>query len=448
MGRVCVDLYPVQLEDPLEDVEGFHKYVGGFAGNVATGLARLGVTRAIVSAVGDDGHGRFVRRFLESEGVDCRWLTASTPPCARRSHSVRLAARQLPDHLLPNPDLPRLGAERGSSRPGGHRGRSARLRQRHRHSRASRRGWRRSPRSRRGPAGPGHHHSRPRLATDVVERPGRLRGLHAQSPRGWPTLSWAPDEEITAAVVGQRPGARCSRWAQPSSHRSTAPMESPCTRPTERPPGWTAHPVEVVNGLGAGDAFAAAFGWRLLRGDDPATAGRISATGPAPMSPAGWAARWQCRRKETCCDRSDAARSGAAGHARRGRLALAVLPVGRVAGAGVARHGDDEVCLVNIGGQLVGQRSTAPAQPRRPRAPFAALPRRSTCRPARATTVEGEGRWRAARLGRPEPPSGAADSDPSRRCGSRCAARATPPARSTTSSRPSSRPIGCWWSRC
>src|SRR5256885_8381089 len=74
MGRVCVDLYPMQLRVPLEQVDGFHKYVGGFAANVATGLARLGVRTAIVSAVGDDGHGRFVRSFLESEGVDCRWL--------------------------------------------------------------------------------------------------------------------------------------------------------------------------------------------------------------------------------------------------------------------------------------------------------------------------------------------------------------------------------------
>ena len=74
MGRAGVDLYPMQLETLLEDVEGFHKYVGGFAANVATGLARLGVRVAIVSAVGDDGHGRFVRSFLEAEGVDCRWL--------------------------------------------------------------------------------------------------------------------------------------------------------------------------------------------------------------------------------------------------------------------------------------------------------------------------------------------------------------------------------------
>ena len=74
LGRVGADLYPLQLNTPLEDVRTFEKFVGGFAGNVSTGLARLGVRTGIVSAVGDDGHGRFIRRFLEAEGVDCAAL--------------------------------------------------------------------------------------------------------------------------------------------------------------------------------------------------------------------------------------------------------------------------------------------------------------------------------------------------------------------------------------
>lgn len=74
LGRVGADLYPQQLNTPLEEVRTFERFVGGFAGNVSTGLARLGVRTGIVSAVGDDGHGRFVRRFLEAEGVDCSAL--------------------------------------------------------------------------------------------------------------------------------------------------------------------------------------------------------------------------------------------------------------------------------------------------------------------------------------------------------------------------------------
>src|SRR3990170_7720263 len=74
LGRVGADLYPQQLNTPLEDVRTFERYVGGFAGNVATGLARLGVRVGIISAIGDDGHGRFIRRFLEGERVDCSVL--------------------------------------------------------------------------------------------------------------------------------------------------------------------------------------------------------------------------------------------------------------------------------------------------------------------------------------------------------------------------------------
>ena len=62
----------------------YTRFVGGFAGNVATGLARLGLTPAIVSRVGPDPHGEFVRDFLTAEGVDVRFLAVDehlmTPP--------------------------------------------------------------------------------------------------------------------------------------------------------------------------------------------------------------------------------------------------------------------------------------------------------------------------------------------------------------------------------
>jgi 5-dehydro-2-deoxygluconokinase len=57
--------------------------VGGFAGNVSTALARLQVRTSIVSKVGNDGHGEFIRDFLTREGVDAGWLridhTLNTP---------------------------------------------------------------------------------------------------------------------------------------------------------------------------------------------------------------------------------------------------------------------------------------------------------------------------------------------------------------------------------
>jgi 5-dehydro-2-deoxygluconokinase len=84
LGRVGIDLYPNQLRTPLREVRTYTRFVGGFAGNVATGLARLGLTPAIVSRVGRDPHGDFVRDFLSNEGVDVRFLAADdhlhTPP--------------------------------------------------------------------------------------------------------------------------------------------------------------------------------------------------------------------------------------------------------------------------------------------------------------------------------------------------------------------------------
>jgi 5-dehydro-2-deoxygluconokinase len=83
-GRVGIDLYPNQLRTPLREVRTYTRFVGGFAGNVATGLARLGVRPAIVSRVGPDPHGEFVRDFLSAEGVDVRFLAVDdrlmTPP--------------------------------------------------------------------------------------------------------------------------------------------------------------------------------------------------------------------------------------------------------------------------------------------------------------------------------------------------------------------------------
>ena len=83
MGRLSADLYPAQIRTRLREQRNFVRYVGGFAGNVCTGLARLQVRTAIVSKVGNDGHGEFIRDFLSREAVDVGWLgidhTLNTP---------------------------------------------------------------------------------------------------------------------------------------------------------------------------------------------------------------------------------------------------------------------------------------------------------------------------------------------------------------------------------
>src|SRR4051812_42339170 len=72
MGRSGVDIYPLQIGVGLEDVETFGKYLGGSAANVSVAAARLGHRVALVTGVGDDPFGRFVRRALRNLGVDDR----------------------------------------------------------------------------------------------------------------------------------------------------------------------------------------------------------------------------------------------------------------------------------------------------------------------------------------------------------------------------------------
>ena len=74
LGRVGVDFTPATTRSPLATASSFVRAVGGFAGNIGTGLARLGVPTAILSAVGDDGHGEHVRTFLAGEGLDVSGL--------------------------------------------------------------------------------------------------------------------------------------------------------------------------------------------------------------------------------------------------------------------------------------------------------------------------------------------------------------------------------------
>jgi 5-dehydro-2-deoxygluconokinase len=70
LGRAAVDLYGEQVGGRLEDMASFAKYLGGCPANIAVGASRLGLNSAIITRVGDDHMGRFVRETLAAEGVD------------------------------------------------------------------------------------------------------------------------------------------------------------------------------------------------------------------------------------------------------------------------------------------------------------------------------------------------------------------------------------------
>ena len=283
-GRVLADMYPLQSQTPLEEVRTFERFVGGFAGNVATGLARLGVPTAILSGVGDDGHGRFIRAACRGGGR--RPLASRSTPAADGAGLLRgVAARPLPDHAYRFPscpdweiahrDLPRamlMAAPLALSRA-----------------------WR-SPSD---PAGTTalaalDAASQRSLGTTILDldwRPGywhRARaypGLCALPPRRRRVIGSESEFEaarLDPAALAPGPSQVLLKHgpAGPRAHRDGRHEE----------PGL---PVPVVNGLGAGDAFAAALGAGLLRGL-PLAELLATRTPPAPSSPPGSPARRRC----------------------------------------------------------------------------------------------------------------------------------------------------------
>jgi 5-dehydro-2-deoxygluconokinase len=72
IGRSSVDLYGAQIGGRLEDMRSFNKYIGGSPTNTACGASRLGLKAAVITRVGNEHMGRFIREQLEREGVDTR----------------------------------------------------------------------------------------------------------------------------------------------------------------------------------------------------------------------------------------------------------------------------------------------------------------------------------------------------------------------------------------
>lgn len=248
IGRVGIDLYPNQIETPLSQVRTFTRFVGGFAGNVTTGLARLGVRTAIVSRVGADGHGEFVRDFLAGEGVDVRFLRVDpywpTPP----TFCEVWPPDRFPITFYRRPTAPdwQLAADDFD---------------------------------------PDEVASSPLLyatGTGLAQQPSRdttLAALRAHTGTTIFDLDWRPTlwdepdrypalaaEAVEAAdlVVGneeelEASGVHPERLVLKRGERGVTVIAD------GEETDVAGVPVEVVNGLGAGDAFAAAIGHALLR---------------------------------------------------------------------------------------------------------------------------------------------------------------------------------------
>ena len=95
MGRACLDLYANEIGVPFAEVETFSAYVGGCPANIAVGARRLGLTVAMLSTVGADPVGDFVLRFLDREGIDTQYVSRAE---GHRTGAAALAIEP-PDHF-------------------------------------------------------------------------------------------------------------------------------------------------------------------------------------------------------------------------------------------------------------------------------------------------------------------------------------------------------------
>ena len=75
MGRIGVDIYPLQTGVSLREIESFGKYLGGSATNVAVAAARYGRHAAVITRTGADPFGAFLHDALRGYGVDDRYVT-------------------------------------------------------------------------------------------------------------------------------------------------------------------------------------------------------------------------------------------------------------------------------------------------------------------------------------------------------------------------------------
>ena len=101
IGRLGVDLYPLQDGVSLGEVSSFGKYLGGSAANVSVAAPRYGHDTALLSHVGDDPFGRYLRAELERLGVHNRYV-AIDPDVQDADHFLRdLPAGRFPAVLLP-----------------------------------------------------------------------------------------------------------------------------------------------------------------------------------------------------------------------------------------------------------------------------------------------------------------------------------------------------------
>ncbi|MCX4449076.1 5-dehydro-2-deoxygluconokinase [Streptomyces sp. NPDC087866] len=273
MGRIGVDLYPLRTGVPLARVDTFGKFLGGSPSNVAVAASRLGRRTAVVTRTGRDPFGDYLREQLREFGVDDRWVT----PVAAYPTPVTFCEIFPPDdfplyfYRQPKaPDLEIHASELDLDAVG-----------------AARVFW--------------------MTGTGLCAEPSRtatLAALHARDRSGitvfdldWRPMFWPSDasgpspaaryrEALAYATVavgnldecevatGEREPYAAARALIEAGVELAVVKQGPAGVLAVHRDGTTADvpplPVDVVNGLGAGDAFGGALCHGLLSGWDTA----------------------------------------------------------------------------------------------------------------------------------------------------------------------------------
>ena len=266
MGRIGVDIYPLQTGVPLPQVETFGKFLGGSATNVAVAASRLGRGSAVISRTGADPFGEYIHQALKGFGVDDRFVT----PVAQYPTPVTFCEIFPPDdfplYFYRRPKAPDLEIHPGELDLDA--------------VRAARVFW--------------------MTGTGLCEEPSRsatLTALEARSQQpltvfdlDWRPMFWEDPEtarpvyrqalaHASVAVgnldecevaTGTRDPRGCAEGLLEAGVELAVVKQGPKGVLAMHRDGTAAevppHPVEVVNGLGAGDAFGGALCHGLLAG--------------------------------------------------------------------------------------------------------------------------------------------------------------------------------------
>jgi 5-dehydro-2-deoxygluconokinase len=274
MGRIGVDIYP-QSDGPLEDVTSFARSLGGTATNVAVAAARLGRRAAVVTKVGDDPFGRYATAALAGFGVDPRFVS-STPDLPTPVVFAELDPPEEPTiWFYRYPKAPDMMLAVEDLDPEAIRGAAIFW--------ATGTGLSDEPSltatmaalSLREPAGTTvlDLDWRPMLWPDPAAGPERYRSALAHA-----SVVVGNRSEVAVAVGERDPDEAAAALLALGPRLAIVKLGGEGVLVATEEGAQVVPPirVEVVNGLGAGDAFGGALCHRLLHGDDPAAAVRFA----------------------------------------------------------------------------------------------------------------------------------------------------------------------------